>query len=166
MCDIIKFVDKSTNWRTDMDINRFLTFYQSFNRILKDIKRLETTYMREYGLRSVHMGCILRIKESEKGMTVTELARATGTDKALISRILKELIEDGFVLTRTKGEDKAYKKKYYLTEKSEKIATDINNDIAAYVIAARGDTPEEDIQTFYRVLESFEKNIALIADNK
>lgn len=149
-----------------MDINRFLTFYQSFNRILKDIKRLETTYMREYGLRSVHMGCILRIKESEKGMTVTELARATGTDKALISRILKELIEDGFVLTRTKGEDKAYKKKYYLTEKSEKIATDINNDIAAYVIAARGDTPEEDIQTFYRVLESFEKNIALIADNK
>ena len=149
-----------------MDINRFLTFYQSFNRILKDIKRLETTYMREYGLRSVHMGCIFRIKESEKGMTVTELARATGTDKALISRILKELIEDGFVLTRTKGEDKAYKKKYYLTEKSEKIATDINNDIAAYVIAARGDTPEEDIQTFYRVLESFEKNIALIADNK
>ncbi len=99
-------------------------------------------------------------------MTVTELARATGTDKALISRILKELIEDGFVLTKTKGEDKAYKKKYHLTEKSEKIATDINNDIAAYVIAARGDTPEEDIQTFYSVLETFEKNIALIANNK
>lgn len=149
-----------------MDINRFLTFYQSFDQIIKHIKRLEMSYMREYGLRSVHMGCILRIKESESGMTVTELAKATRTDKALISRNLKELIEDGFVTTKTKGEDNAYKKRYYLTEKSEKIATDINGDIAAYIVAARGNTPEEDIQTFYRVLASFENNISLIAENK
>lgn len=146
-----------------MDINRFLLFYQSLDVIVKKIKRIETYYMREYGLRSVHMGCILRISQSEKGMTVTEIANATHTDKALISRTLKDLIDDGFVSTRTKGEDKSYKKKYHLTEKGQKITTDINDDIAEYIISARGDMSEEDLAVFYKVLGIFEHNISLIA---
>lgn len=149
-----------------MDTNRFLTFYQSFNRIVKDIKKKEMSYMKEYGLRSVHMACLLCIGQSEKGMTVTELAKEARTDKALISRTLRELMNDGFVATKTKSEDKSYKKKYYLTEKSERIANTINKDIAEYIIAARGDIPEEDIQTFYRVLASFEHNISLIANDE
>lgn len=149
-----------------MDTNRFLVFYQSFDKIVKNIKKVEMSYMREYGLRSVHMGCLLYIKQSERGMTVTELAKACKLDKALISRTLRELTVAGFVYTDANGEDKTYNKKYLLTEKSEKITTDINNDIAAYITAARGDTPEEDIKTFYRVLASFENNISLIAQDE
>ena len=51
-----------------MDINRFLMFYQSFEKVLKDIKKKEMSYMSEYGLRSVHMRCLLRIGQSEKGI--------------------------------------------------------------------------------------------------
>ena len=103
-----------------METNRFLMFYQSFERVVKDIKRKEMSYMSEYGLRSVHLRCLLRINQSEKGMTITQLSKATNTDKALISRVVKELSNDGFLENKNAKEEKSYNKKYYLTEKSEK----------------------------------------------
>lgn len=149
-----------------METNRFLVFYQSFEKVLKDIKRKEMSYMSEYGLRSVHMRCLLRIKQSEKGMTITQLAKASGTDKALISRIVKELVSDGFLETKTAGEDKSYNKRYYLTEKSEKISSDINEDIGRYIAQARVGIPEEDMQRFYETLSLLTQNISLIADGE
>ena len=149
-----------------MDTNRFLIFYQSFERVVKDIKKKEQSYMSEYGLRSVHMGCLLRIKQSEKGMTITQLAKASNTDKALISRVIKELSAQGFVTTKTAGEDKSYNKKYYLTEKSEKIATDINEDIGEYMAKARVGIPEEDMLKFYETLALLSQNISLIVDGE
>lgn len=146
-----------------METNRFLMFYQSFDSVLKDIKKKETSYMSEYGLRSVHMGCLLRIKQNGGGMTVTELAKASNTDKALISRTIKELATDGFVTVTGKEDVKSYNKKYCLTEKSEKITSYIDEDIGAYMAKARADIPEEDMKTFYEVLASLTKNISLIA---
>ena len=146
-----------------MDSKRFLIFYQSFNRIVQDIKKLEMSYMSEYGLRSVHMGCLLHIKQNEKGMTVTQLAKASKTDKALISRAVKELIADGFITTRSSAENKTYNKRYFLTEKSEKIVFNINEDVSEYMSRARADIPEEDMTKFYEVLALLENNISLIA---
>ena len=148
-----------------MDTNRFLIFYQSFERVLKDIKKKEMSYMAEYGLRSVHMGCLIRIKQSEKGMTITQIAKESNTDKALISRVIKELAQDGFVATKTAGEDRSYNKKYYLTEKGENIASDINEDIGSYMVQARAGIPEGDMLKFYETLGLLSKNISLIADS-
>ncbi len=149
-----------------MDTNRFLIFYQSFEKVLKDIKKKEMSYMSEYGLRSVHMRCLMIIKQSEKGMTITQLSKATGTDKALISRVIKELTLDDFVETKTTGGDKSYNKKYYLTEKSEKIASNINEDMSLYMAQARNGIPEEDMQKFYETLRLLAQNISLIADSE
>lgn len=146
-----------------MDSNRFLIFFQSFNRIVKDIKKKEMSYMSEYGLRSVHMGCLLYIGQSEKGMTVTQLSKACKTDKALISRVVKELIADGFITTRTSGEDKTYNKRYYLTEKSESITNAINDDVREYISQARAGISEEEMIQFYKVLAVLEANISNIA---
>lgn len=147
-----------------MNTNRFLIFYQSFNSIVKDIKKKEMAYMSEYGLRAVHMGCLVYIGNSERGMTVTELAKSCNTDKALISRTVKELMDDGFLETHSSV--KTYNKRYLLTPKSEEIVNAINNDISRYIVAARGDTPAEDIDTFYRVLDIFVNNISLIANDE
>lgn len=149
-----------------METNRFLMFYQSFERVVKDIKKKEMSYMSEYGLRSVHMRCLLVIKQSEKGMTITQLAKASGTDKALISRVVKELASDGFLETKSVGGDKSYNKKYYLTEQSEKIASDINEDIGVYMAQARIGIPEDEMQRFYETLSRLAQNISLIADSE
>lgn len=145
-----------------MDTIRFLTFCRSFDKILKDIKKKEMSYMSEYGLRAVHMGCLLRIKQSGRGMTVTELAKESQTDKALISRVIKELMTDGFVATHGSG----YNKRYVLTEESEKIVLDIGGDIGVYMEKARNGIPEEDMQKFYEVLATLTHNISLIANDE
>jgi DNA-binding MarR family transcriptional regulator len=145
-----------------MDTIRFLMFRRSFERILKDIKKKEMSYMSEYGLRAVHMGCLLRIKQSGKGMTATELARDSQTDKALISRVIKELANDGFVTADVGG----YKKRYYLTEKSEKIVSDIARDVGQYMEEARRGIPEEDMLKFYEVLANLTTNISLIVKDE
>ena len=141
-----------------MDTIRFLVFSQSLNRIVKDIKRLEKNYMSEHGLRSVHMGCLLCIKHSEKGMTITQLAKANKIDKALISRVVKELIADGFLTT--KSADKTYNKKYVLTEKSENITSQIETIITNHMARARAGVSEDDLNTFYEVLATLEHNIS------
>ena len=145
-----------------MDTIRFLMFRRSLDRILKDIKKKEMSYMSEYGLRAVHMGCLLRIKQSGKGMTVTELAKESQTDKALISRVIKELINDGFVTANGSG----YHKRYFLTEDSERIVSDIARDIGQYMEAARRDIPEEDMLKFYEVLATLTHNISLIVKDE
>ena len=158
-------VDKST-FGGIMDTNRFLTFHRNFDSILKDIKKKEMLYMSEYGLRSVHVGCLLRIKHSERGMTVTELAKISNTDKALISRVIKELLSDGFVTTKTAGEDNSYRKKYYLTEKSEHIVSDIDEDIGEYMAQARVGISDEDMQKFYETLATLTRNISMLAEGE
>ena len=145
-----------------MDTLRFLMFRRSFDRILKDIKKKEMSYMSDYGLRSVHFGCLLRINQSADGMTVTELAKESQTDKALISRVLKELTNDGFVTAIGKG----YHIRYFLSEKSEKIVFDIMGDIGEYMAQARKDIPEQDMQKFYEVLATLTHNISLIANDE
>lgn len=145
-----------------METKRFLIFYQGLTRIVKDIKRIEMSYLEEYGLRSVHMSCLLHINQSEKGMTVTQLSKASKTDKALISRMIKELTADGFVTTTSA--DKTYNKKYVLTEKSTTIMNGIENDISKYMSSARTNIPEEDLAKFYEVLALLEHNISLIAN--
>lgn len=145
-----------------MDTIRFLMFHRSLDSILKDIKRIEMSYMSEYGLRSVHMGCLLRITQSGKGMTVTELAKESQTDKALISRVIKELTNDGFIATSGSG----YNKRYVLTEKGERVASDIIGDIGQYMLQARNGIPEEDMQKFYEVMASLSHNISLIVNDE
>lgn len=149
-----------------MDTNRFLIFYQSFDTVVKGIKKKEMSYMREYGLRSVHMGCLIRIEQSKNGITISQIARESKTDKALISRVIKELAADEFVETKTAGEDKSYNKKYYLTEKGKQVTADINEDIGLYMTRAREGVSDEDMQKFYEILAVLTKNISLIADSE
>ncbi len=147
-----------------MDTKRFLFFYHGLHRIVKDIKKIETSYLEEHGLRSVHMGCLLYIVDSEDGMTATQLATSCGTDKALISRILKELVACDFV--SVDGEEKTYNKKYLLTEKGRGLVTTIEKDIVEYMTRARVGIPEENMLNFYDVMRALENNIALIASDE
>lgn len=144
-----------------METNRFLLFYQGLNRIVKDIKRIESSYLEDYGLRSVHMGCLLHISSSDCGLTATQLTLSSKTDKALVSRTLKELIACDFI--SVDGEDKAYNKKFTLTTKGKDLVVAIEKDIVEYMTRARVGIPDESMIGFYEVLSALENNISLIA---
>ena len=147
-----------------MDTKRFLFFYHGLHRIVKDIKKIESSYLENYGLRSVHMSCLLNIENHKDGVTATQLATFCSIDKALISRILKELLACDFIYAE--GEGRAYNKKYNLTEKGKGVVSAIEKDIVEYMTRARVGIPEEKMIAFYDVLCALENNIALIASDE
>lgn len=145
-----------------MDINRFIAFSQRLDRIVKNIKRKEMAFMREYGLRSVHISCLLCMDMHKNGVTVTELSRECDTDKALISRTVKELCKNDFILSEQDENDKNYNKKYFLSEKSVSLLSKLKSVISEYIEQASGSIGQEDMKTFYRVLGELEQNIERI----
>ena len=145
-----------------MDINRFIAFSQRLDRIVKNIKRKEMAFMREYGLRSVHISCLLCMDKHKNGVTVTELSRECDTDKALISRTVKELCKDGFILPEQDENDKNYNKKYILSEKSTALLSKLKTVISEYICQVSGSIAPEDMKTFYLVLGELEQNIERI----
>ena len=147
-----------------MVTKRFLFFYRGLQRIVKDIKRIEASYLENHGLRSVHMSCLLNIENHKDGVTATQLATFCSIDKALISRILRELVACDFVLVE--GAEKAYNKKYLLTEKGRSVVLAVEKDIVEYMTRARVGIPEEKMIAFYDVLCAHENNIALIASDE
>ena len=147
-----------------MDTKRFLFFYHGLHRIVKDIKKIESSYLENYGLRSVHMSCLLNIENHKDGVTATQLATFCSIDKALISRILRELVACDFVLVE--GAEKAYNRKYLLTEKGRSVVLAVEKDIVEYMTRARVCIPEEKMVAFYDVMCTLENNIALIASDE
>ena len=145
-----------------MSTERFITFFQTQERILKNIKRIASPVMQAYGLRSVHTACFLAMRNAPDGLTVTELARECFMDKALSSRIVKELVAGDYIASTSDSGEKNYNKRYILTPKSRKIMTELNCMITDYVSEAGQNIPAEDLETFYHVLAELDHNIESI----
>ena len=144
-----------------MDTEKFLLFLQTFDRIVKNIKRIEMGYMKDFGLRSVHTGCILYMDGKDDGVTVTQLAKESDSDKALISRAIKELCVGGFI-QEIDGSCKNYNKRYILSDRGREVIGGLKTVISKYVIRARENIDPDDMKIFYSVLSEFERNIAQI----
>ena len=74
-----------------MYAERFQTFSGLISRAEKALQRAKAENVRGYGLRSVHVSCLLALYEHEEGLTGTELAAVCGVDRAQISRVAAEL---------------------------------------------------------------------------
>lgn len=145
-----------------MSTERFTAFYQTFERVLKNIRRIAMPVMQAYGLRSVHTTCILAFSNAPVGLSVTELAKECIIDKALASRVIRELLDGDFISPAPNQSNKNYNKRYVLTDKSQTIMTELDRLITSYVCDAGVNIPEADRVVFYRVLAEFDRNIASI----
>ncbi len=149
-----------------MSTERFITFFQTQERILKNIKRIASPVMQAYGLRGVHTACFLALRHCPDGLTVTELSRECFMDKALSSRIVKELVAGDYIAATPDSGEKNYNKRYILTPKSRKIMLELNCMIAEYVSEAGQNISQDDIDTFYRVLAELDRNIEFIGKSQ
>ena len=142
--------------------DHFEQFTLTLADILKSVKKLKDKRMNTYGLRSSHVMVLYLLGREENGLTPVELAESGSVDKALISRIITELTEKGFV-TNHPADGKRYKARLTLTpmgkETSHHIAAMIN-DIQQQV---GSDISEKDMEIFYRVLFTLRDNFRTIA---
>ena len=142
--------------------DHFEQFTLTLADILKSVKKLKDKRMNTYGLRSSHVMVLYLLGREENGLTPVELAESGSVDKALISRILTELTEKGFV-TNHPADGKRYKARLTLTPTGKETSRHIAAMIGDIQKQVSGNIPEEDMETFYRVLFTLQDNFRAVA---
>lgn len=131
--------------------------------ILKCIKKLKDNRMNIYGLRSSHVIVLYVLGRAPEGLTPAELAEAGDVDKALISRVVAELTEKGFVTSINEG-GRRYKARLRLTSSGEELSVYIATAVAEIQQQVSGNIPKEDLEGFYRTLFALKTNFHRLVD--
>lgn len=129
----------------------------------KSLQRLKSKYMSKYGLTGTHTICLRQLYDNPLGLTKSEIAENCDIDKAQITRIVNDLIENDYVCADTTK--KAYNRKFFLTEKGKIITDEINGIVDAIVKYVNVEIPKSDLEKFYSVFEQINQKLKKSEEN-
>lgn len=138
-----------------MNESRFELFSMLIESSIKSITRLKGIFMETYNLSATHARCLTALL-NESPMNQNQLAEKLAIDRSQISRILKDLLERGFVMS---DDTNPYKKGYRLTEKGQSSAQVLFDTILKINNYVSDDIPDEDIRIFYKTLEQINSGL-------
>lgn len=134
-----------------MYAERFREFSGLVSRAEKALQRVKTENVKDYGLRGVHVSCLLALHERPEGLTATELASVCGGDRAQISRVTAELRGLDLVCEASPGPRRRYRGALELTEEGRAAAAEMAGIVDEKLQRVSGDIPPEELTVFYRV---------------
>ena len=134
-----------------MYAERFREFSGLVSRAEKALQRVKTENVKDYGLRGVHVSCLLALHERPEGLTATELASVCGVDRAQISRGTAELRGLDLVCEASPGPRRRYRGALELTEEGRAAAAEMAGIVDEKLQRVSGDIPPEELTVFYRV---------------
>ena len=137
------------------------TGFEAFSSLIgsanKNLDRLKTKGMEKYGLSGIHTLCLRQLYEAEKGLTRSELSARLSIDRAQVTRIIGDLLEEGYVTESSAKSN--YRKKCLLTPKGTEVTSDVNERVRKLTQFVSGDIPSEKLDSFYETLEEICKNL-------
>ncbi len=136
---------------------RFETFTVLITKISRNIRKIKSQELSDYGLKNAHGSCLYYLYTSN-GLTATELCERCEEDKATISRALDYLEREGYITCELKGA-KRYKAPLLLTEKGKNIGRRIADKISAVLDEIGESLSEEERIEFYRSLAVISEDI-------
>lgn len=135
---------------------RFKTFTVLIAGISRCIRRIKTEEMAEFNLKSPHVSCLYYLYKADS-LTAKELCDICEEDKANISRSIRHLEENGYILCSSKAA-KRYQSPLELTEKGREVGKIVTEKIDRILDLAGEGLSENDRICLYR-------SLALISDN-
>ena len=148
-----------------MYMERFTAFALNLANIERDLHKMKSKKMAEYGLRATHLMCMVQIFCHEDGLSPTELARTCAIDKAFVSRITADLIDRNFIKFNEKYNDgRKYRQKFVLTEEGMKVMAQIDEVVGKVIAKIYDQVSEEELKNFYKILEVLNNNINLATE--
>lgn len=148
-----------------MYMERFTAFTVNLANVERNLQKIKSKKMAEYGLRSTHLMCMIKIYTTNGGLTPTELARVCAIDKAFVSRISADLVERGLIeFDKNITDGRKYKNKYVLTDSGVKILDEITNIINDVISGIDSDITQEELKCFYKVLDTINSTINATVD--
>ena len=133
-----------------MDESRFERFSMLIESSIKSIIRLKGIFMDAYNLSATHARCLTALLRHES-LTQNQLSELLAIDRSQISRILKDTMAAGLVAS---DDTSPYKKTYHLSKSGKNTAQLLEATILKINNFVSGDIPDDDIEVFYRTLET------------
>lgn len=147
-----------------MEAEHFEDFVSLLTGIYRDIQKLKERYSKDLGLKTVHVFWLYLLSRYPEGMSASELARASKSTRALLSREIGELTERALITYDRKGERRRYGWKFVLTENGRACAAEIRRIAFGIQQQASAGISEEDLLVFYRTLRALLKNFDRLAE--
>lgn len=139
---------------------RFKTFTVLIAGINRCIRKIKTEEMAELGLKSPHVSCLYYLYKADS-LTATELCEICEEDKANISRSIKHLEENGYIICNSKTA-KRYQSPLGLTEKGREVGAVVADKIDRILDLAGEGLNENDRVRLYRSLSLINDNLQQI----
>ena len=112
---------------------RFEDFVGMVYSLNKEIQRIKSEKMAEFGLRGTDTMVIYYLAENPDGETRADLARLTRLDRAAITRIVGKLKTDGLVTEASGDNSVNYRRRVRLTEGGRRAAREMEEVIQSVV---------------------------------
>ncbi len=136
---------------------RFKEFTVLVANINRCIYKIKTEEMADFNLKSSHVSCLYYIYK-EDSLTAKELCDVCGEDKANISRAIKYLESNGYLVCNSKAQ-KRYQSSLELTEKGKDVGKYITEKIDAVLSRASVGLSEEYRKIMYQSLNLINDNL-------
>lgn len=148
-----------------MNGERYVRFCIAIEHMAKTLRRYKNEKLSEFGLRGMHLMFLFQLDKEKEGLTVSELAVSCAVDKGFISRATSDLIAKGYVEYKNKVGSR-YRNKIILTDLGRHVMDQLNSVIDTTISLVTDEVSAEDFVTFYKVLDSIEKNLEKTAWNE
>lgn len=140
--------------------DRFELFTISVTRAYKYIQQIKKHESATFGIKGIHVMCMVALGKYPQGLTVTELASSCCEDKAAISRTVDSLAEKGYITYEEAQARRRWRSKVILTEKGREVAKGVEQLIEEIVGKIKGELTTEQEVAFYRMFSLINDRLA------
>lgn len=136
---------------------RFRTFTVLITKISRDIRKIKTEEMQEFGLSNTHVSCLYYLYK-EMSLSAKELTEICLEDKSALSRAISYLEKKNYIKCDSTLK-KRYNSAFKLTEKGLEIASKIALKIDKILDFAGSGVSEQERNTMYETMMRISDNL-------
>lgn len=107
----------------------------------------------------MHTLWLYELYKHEGGLTPSELAEKSNIDRSLVSREIRELARDGYIISQSCGSKRGYNSRITLSEKGLEIAKKIAETALEIQNVVSDGIDRETLSLFYNTLDRLCENL-------
>lgn len=138
-------------------MDRYKNFTVLIGKISREIRKIKTEEMKEFGLKSPYVSCLYYFFKEEK-LTSKQLTEICEEDKAAVSRSIDFLEKEGYIYCESDAK-KRYRDYLVITEKGKKIGKILVDKIDKVLEQASNGLSDQDRTNLYQSLELISNNL-------
>ena len=144
--------------------DRFKIFTGLITNISRCIQKIKNEEMAALGFKGRQVQCLFTLYGLEEGASITQLCDLCGEDKGMLSRTVKDLIEQGLIYVDER-KDQKYRNPLKLTAKGNEIAQTVADKISQMLEQGSNGVTNDDRECLYATLTRISANLTKICEN-